>query len=162
LGLEAGDDVACVHARFEHLHGDSAADRLSLLSHEDDTEAALADRLQHLVGPDHCAGNFVDWLINGFDQCGTEGFKQACGVDMCSQQDLDPAAEVLVACAGFLQKRGPLVGSMVLDRVQEYGPDFLRIGAHGPPPGLLADRQCEKRVEIVAVKRKKNYDSCRS
>ena len=66
LGLEAGDHLPRVHARLEDLQGHLAADRLRLLGHEDDAEAAFADLLQQLVRADHRAGAFGDRrLIDG-------------------------------------------------------------------------------------------------
>ena len=58
LGFEAGHHLLGIHARLEHLESDLAADRLLLLRHVDDAEAALADLLQQLVRPDHRAGVF--------------------------------------------------------------------------------------------------------
>ena len=58
FGLEAGDHLARVHAGLEHLEGHLAAQRLLLLGHEDDAEAALADLFQQLVGADAGAGYF--------------------------------------------------------------------------------------------------------
>ena len=52
LGLETGDDLPRVHARLDHLQRDLAADRVLLLGHVDDAEAALADPLQQLVPAD--------------------------------------------------------------------------------------------------------------
>ena len=65
LGLEAGDDLAGVHARLDDLEGDLAAHRLLLLGHEDDAEAAFADLLQQLVRADDRAGPFADGVVDG-------------------------------------------------------------------------------------------------
>ena len=46
LGLEAGDDLAAVHARLDDLDGDLALDGMGLLGHEDGAHAAFADLLQ--------------------------------------------------------------------------------------------------------------------
>ena len=67
LGLEAGDDLPGVHARLDDLEGHLAADRLLLLGHEHQPEAALADLLQQLVGTDDRAGAFGEWLVDGRD-----------------------------------------------------------------------------------------------
>ena len=52
LGLEAGEDLAAVHAGLDELQRDRAPDRLGLLGHVDRAHAAFADRLQQLVGAD--------------------------------------------------------------------------------------------------------------
>jgi hypothetical protein len=49
LGLEAGDDLAAVHAGLDDLDGDLALHGLGLLGHEDGAHAALGDLLQELV-----------------------------------------------------------------------------------------------------------------
>src|SRR2546430_2142882 len=58
LGLEAGDDLAGIHAGLDDLEGDLALDRVGLLGHEDGAHAAFADLLQELVRADHGAGFF--------------------------------------------------------------------------------------------------------
>ena len=45
LRLKSGHHLAGVHTRFEHLQGHFAPNRMRLLSHEDDAEAAFADLL---------------------------------------------------------------------------------------------------------------------
>jgi len=49
LGLEAGNNLAGVHADFDELHGDTAIDGHLLLSAPDLAHAAFADEVQHLV-----------------------------------------------------------------------------------------------------------------
>ena len=63
LGLEAGDDLAGVHARLDDLERDLAADGLLLLGHVDDAHAAFADLLEQLVGADTGARPFQDGLV---------------------------------------------------------------------------------------------------
>ena len=46
LGLEAGDDLAAVHAGLDDLERHLALDGLGLLGHPDRAHAALADLLQ--------------------------------------------------------------------------------------------------------------------
>ena len=65
LGLEAGDDLAGVHARLDDLEGDLAADRLLLLGHVDDAHAALADLLDQPVRADLGAGSLVGCGVVG-------------------------------------------------------------------------------------------------
>ncbi len=55
LGLEAGDDLAAVHARLDDLERDLAADGLFLLGHVDGAHAALADLLKELEMANDCA-----------------------------------------------------------------------------------------------------------
>jgi hypothetical protein len=52
LGLEAADDLGCVHPRLDNLQGDLAPYGRLLLGEEDDAHAAFAPRLDELVGPD--------------------------------------------------------------------------------------------------------------
>ena len=58
-------DLAGVHARLDDLQRHLAADRLLLLGHEDDAEAAFADLLQELVGADQGANPLVRQLVGG-------------------------------------------------------------------------------------------------
>ena len=58
LGLEAGNDLAAVHAGLDDLEGDFALDRLGLLGHEDRAHAAFADLLEQFVRADLRAGGF--------------------------------------------------------------------------------------------------------
>src|SRR5262249_51174872 len=52
LGLEAGDDLAGIHAMLDDFEGDAALDGLTLLGHEDDSEATFADLLEGSVTAD--------------------------------------------------------------------------------------------------------------
>src|SRR5262249_56533463 len=56
LGLETGDDLGAVHARLDDLESDPTMDRLVLLGHVDDAEAAFAELLEELVQPDVSGG----------------------------------------------------------------------------------------------------------
>ena len=58
LGLEAGDHLGAVHAGFDDLQRDPAADRPILFGHEDGAHAPLADFLQQLVGTNPAASAF--------------------------------------------------------------------------------------------------------
>ena len=55
LGLEPRDHLLGVHAELDDLQGDPASDRVLLLGHVHDAEAALADLLEDLVRADLCA-----------------------------------------------------------------------------------------------------------
>ena len=56
LGLEAGEDLAAVHAGLDDLQRHLAADRLFLLGHVDAAHAAFAEQFQQLVGANDGAG----------------------------------------------------------------------------------------------------------
>ncbi len=60
LGLEAGDDLAGVHAGLDDLECDLAADRFLLLGHVDGAHAPFADLLEQLVRPDPAAWTLDD------------------------------------------------------------------------------------------------------
>ncbi len=56
LGLEPSHHLLGVHAEFDDLQRDAAADRFVLLGHPHHTEAALADLLQESVAPNAVSG----------------------------------------------------------------------------------------------------------
>ena len=71
LRLEAGDDLASIHARFNDFQGHRAADGMLLLGDEDQSHAALADLFHQLVRPNGRAGTLgKDRLIDGHDRIG--------------------------------------------------------------------------------------------
>ena len=95
LGLEAGDDLARVHACLEDFDRDAAADRFGLIGHVDGAEATLADFLKDLVavaGAEPGASLKVRgadvgrWWLQGFVGQGVhrgEGIgHEACGTDV--------------------------------------------------------------------------------
>jgi hypothetical protein len=57
FGLEAGDDLGCVHPRLDDLHRDPALDGLDLVALVDGAEAAFAEELEDLEGADAVAGD---------------------------------------------------------------------------------------------------------
>jgi len=61
FGLEAGEDVAGIHAGFDDLESHFALDGLGLLGHPNHAHAAFADLLQELVGANDHAGAFAGW-----------------------------------------------------------------------------------------------------
>ena len=52
LGLEAGDDLLCVHPHLDELQGDSTLDGGLLLGQVDHAHAALAQAFEQAVGAD--------------------------------------------------------------------------------------------------------------
>ncbi len=68
LGLEAGDDFARVHTRFDQLDGNAAADRNFLFCEPDLAHTAYADPLHEPVIADDGAGSFPRIQVaRGFD-----------------------------------------------------------------------------------------------
>ncbi len=59
LGFEAGHDFPRIHADLDYFESDAAFDRLFLLGHIDDAEAAFAEFLQQLVITDDAARAFA-------------------------------------------------------------------------------------------------------
>jgi hypothetical protein len=60
LRLEAGNHLASVHTQLDDLERHLPVDRLSLLGHVDDREAAFTDQFQELVTPNPRAGTLDD------------------------------------------------------------------------------------------------------
>ena len=58
LRLEAGNDLAAVHAGLDDFERHLAADRVRLLGDKDQAEAPFADLLHELVRADLRAGTF--------------------------------------------------------------------------------------------------------
>jgi hypothetical protein len=58
LGLKPCKNLSAIHPRFNNLKRDLAADRVLLLGHVHDAEAAFADVLQKLVTADSGANTF--------------------------------------------------------------------------------------------------------
>ena len=63
LRLEAGDDLARVHAELDDLEGHAPLDRLALLGHPHGAEAAFAELLEKLVAADDRAEFFRVRLV---------------------------------------------------------------------------------------------------
>ena len=59
LLLEAGEDLAGVHAALEELEGDLALDGLGLLGPPDEAEAAFAELFDEAVGTEDIADFFI-------------------------------------------------------------------------------------------------------
>src|SRR5205085_8145753 len=109
FGLEAGDDLAAVHARLDDLERDLPANRLGLLGQEDDAHAAFADLLQELVPADDGAGTLVDrWHAHHAPKTGRRYIKRPSGFLVAVQELAYPAQEFGILRAGLLDVRGPL------------------------------------------------------
>ena len=73
FGFEACDDLPRVDARLEELDRDLAAHRTLLLGQKDQAEAAFADLLDQLVGPQQRPRLFHHGVGNGRQQCRGNG-----------------------------------------------------------------------------------------
>ncbi len=102
FGLEAGDDLAAVHAGLDDLERDLAADRLLLLGHVDDAHAAFADLLEQLVRADDRAGLFRE-RRGGCRRLGGRSVQDAARGVVGGQEGLDALPQRVVAAAGALQ-----------------------------------------------------------
>ena len=95
-----------IHARLDHLQGDHPLDRAGLLGHVDGAHAALADRLQQLVGADDGAGTFSDRHIDG--RRGIAGvclmLEESARLIVCVQQGVDSLLQFVVVAAGRVEK----------------------------------------------------------
>ena len=80
LGLEAGDDLASVHAGLDQLHGDAPADWLLLLGQPDLAHAAFADQFEQVVRTDDQFGAGRRPALRGFL---SRMFEKAAGSRVC-------------------------------------------------------------------------------
>ena len=131
LGLEAGDDLAGVHARLDDLQGDRPLHRLALLGHVDGAHAAFADLLQQLVRADGGAEALTRRLVDGRGQRRARQFQEAITLLVPHEQPVNPLAEGQVAGANPIQK------GRALDRiflVQGLGEDGLFLHTRGSRP----------------------------
>src|SRR5262249_41770084 len=93
FGLEAGDDLAAVHARLDDLQRDLALHGLGLLGHVDGSHAALADLLQQLVRPDDRTRGLGHWRqINGSGWPWAVALEEATYLRVCLKQPLNTTA----------------------------------------------------------------------
>src|SRR5438309_9970981 len=69
FGLEAGDDLARIHAGLDDLQSHLAADGVLLFGDKDQSHAAFADLLHQLVGADDRAGTLGEGMrLSGGDE----------------------------------------------------------------------------------------------
>src|SRR5207249_4902951 len=97
-----------VHTRLDDLEGDLALHGLGLLRHEDDAHAPFAYLLEQLVWPDHRAGTFLDWLIDGGSDCGGGLLQKAARMSMGVQQDFDSLPKRGIASTRNVKEGGSL------------------------------------------------------
>ena len=128
LRLEAGDDLAGVHARFNELERNLAPHRLLLLGDEDQPHAPFADLLHELVGADDGARALGDRLIKGGPLGRGRLFHEVRRVLVSQEQLLDPLAQAGVPRTGAVQKRAPFRWIALQDRNEK------RLLVHGLDP----------------------------
>ncbi len=125
LGLEAGDDLAAVHAGLDDLERDLAADRLLLLGHVDDAHAPFADLLEQLVGADDRAGLSRERLVAGRRRVRDRGVcRKLPSPGLGGQQCLDAAAQLADRRRRLRPGRRP--GRSVGSFIQSGGEDCFR------------------------------------
>ena len=133
LGLEAGDHLLGVHAQLDDLQRHLAADRLLLLGHVDDAQAALADLLQQLVGADHRARFFRDGWTKGSLQARSGRFQKTPGFGFAVDPEKAPHVlpQLDIPAAGFGDVALPLLRRQVADSVDEYSAGLFQVCGHG-------------------------------
>ncbi len=115
LGLEAGDDLAAVHARLDDLERDLALHGVGLLRHVDRAHAAFADLLQDLIRTDdRTEAHREVRLVDRGHNC-PRVVQELLWFFVSLQKGLDLGAERLIAGAGLIEERGPLGRGTNLD-----------------------------------------------
>ena len=133
LGLEAGDDLAAVHAGLDDLEGDLALHRLGLLGHEDGAHAAFANLLKQLVRADDRARAFQQGLVDGRTAGNRRLFQKTPRPEMIHDQFFDVAPEFRIVAASLIQKGGALCGGKVQRLVKKLTNVLIAFGGHAAP-----------------------------
>jgi hypothetical protein len=118
LGLEAGEDLAAVHAGLDHLERHAAADRLDLLRQIDDPHAAFAEGLQDAVVTDPLRARVR--CVRGFGRGRAGRIQLDAGVPLQREPQKALGAESL---GGARRERGTAPGTETVGV------------SHGNPPG---------------------------
>ncbi len=120
LGLEAGDDLAAVHAGLDDFEGDFALHGLGLLGHPDDAHAAFADLLQQLVRADRRARVFALSARchhpRSFEQ---RLIQKTAGCLVGFEQPLDLSPQANIALTGAFEISGAFVQRFLVNGRQE-------------------------------------------
>ncbi len=136
LGVEAGEDLAAVHAGLDDLQGDEPPHRVGLLGHVDGAHAALADRLQELVGDDDGTGPLISRRHVDCRSADVRHVQQPQRPRVRPQQGLDLVPQPAVVPAGCVQERGPPFGRGDLNRPEENRPLIRHLVVHRASPHL--------------------------
>jgi hypothetical protein len=133
--LEAGDNLTGVHPRLEDFERYHTANRLLLLGHEDDAEAAFADLLQELVGADNGARALGDRVIDGGGhlQRGSGRLQEAACSFVPGEQSVHLLAQVQVTAAHRIQVCGTLGGLVLFKGREEQLLHVVEFGTHRRP-----------------------------
>jgi hypothetical protein len=135
LGLEAGDDLAGVHAGLDDLEGDLAVHGLALLGHPDLAHAAFADLLQQLVGADDGAGDLArsGWLDGNGRRRGRRR-EELARPEMGVQQGLDLPAQLGIPSGRPVEVGGTFLVRRDLQCIAKDRLDAWEYGCHRTPP----------------------------
>ena len=149
LGLEAGEDLAAVHAGLDDLQGDHALHRLGLLGHVDGAHAAFADLLQQLVGADRpCRAAPASRVRRGppvaagrrrVDRSPERSgglFEEAGVIGVGSQQGLHVGPQTSVAGAGLVEVS--VAARPACAQLQGVDEDLALVHGSAPSPGFHA------------------------
>jgi hypothetical protein len=159
LGLEPRDDLTGVHPGLDELDRDQSLDRLGLLGHPHGAHAALADRLDQLVGADYSAGSFGGrWPVDGGGRAGVSAFGELAvpgGADLpvSLEERFDPVAQLGPSGAGPVQVGRPLVGRVPFHGLQKQCLRRVGVRVHGACLFPLITT-CENGAESVSEKTK--------
>ena len=138
LGVEAGEDLAAVHAGLDDLQGDEPPHRVGLLGHVDRAHAPLADRLQELVGADDGTGPLISRGHVDRRPADVRHVEQPQRPLVGPQQGLDLVPQPSVVPAGRVQERGPPLGRGDLNRPEEDRSLVRHLVVHRASPRLSA------------------------
>jgi len=141
-GLEAGDDLAAVHAGLDDLQRDLALHGVGLLGHEDGAHAAFADLLQQLVWADDGARGFRgrrrgavalprQILVHSKRRGHGRPLQETSRTVMCFQQRIDPLPQLGIGAALAVEEGGPAGRVRFFGGREEDGLNALEIDWHG-------------------------------
>jgi hypothetical protein len=152
LRLKAGNDLPRVHAWLGDFQRHLAADRLLLLSDEDETHTALADLFHQPVRADDRTRPFTDGLfVRGGNVLPRRTGQKAVFVFVKLQQPLDALPKSSVTRAGLLEVSGTGIGVVSFQGGDEYG---TLVHGRSPHRVIVITYTCAKPNRIAPEKTK--------
>ncbi len=150
LGLEPGQHLPAIHARFDQLEGHPPPHGLMLLGHEDDPHAALADLLQQLIRTDLRAGFLQGRLIDGDFGTGSDRGRRILQKVTCLLTGCDEGVhlrpQIGITTTHSLDEKFPVFGRSDFQGIQENVVGArVPVGHFRPLVCSSDDRQCEIR-----------------